>query len=134
MTEADHNAALACSAQNVRILLAELRQTEGALRRAITAAEAELSTLLKPSLNATFNPPSAMDYRAAWRADHKAGTPGKIVSDPDLMAFILSMIRTATYAEIVDAMAKHFPPEKRISLSSLHRFWTAYRKLPIGQS
>ena len=25
-----------------------------------------------------------MDYRAAWRADHKAGTPGKIVSDPDL--------------------------------------------------
>jgi len=58
------------------------------------------------------------------RRNHSSGTPSKIYSDLELRAFILARPDTMTFQEIALAVAATFPPERRTSLSSIHRIWT----------
>jgi hypothetical protein len=52
----------------------------------------------------------------------------KIAANPDLQAFIHARIMTATFASVVADVAARFPPEKHISMSSLHRWWHRHGK------
>lgn len=88
--------------------LVELIATLDALRSAIL-------TPVQPALNETSGPRPTEDYAAHWRAAHLPGTPGKIDCDPELQAFILDRIATATYAQIVAAVKAAFPPARHIS-------------------
>lgn len=115
-------------------LMTALYAATAFLSQARTFADSLPLTTIQTSFDAPFNPPSNGDYETAWRAVHRSGTPGKIVSDPELKTFTLGMIRTATYAEIVAAVAVRFPPERHISSSGLQRFWAAHRDRPASQS
>lgn len=57
------------------------------------------------------------------RADHRRGRLSLIDSDPALNAFVRARIDAMTFAEIEADIAAHFPPGRRVSLSSIHRWW-----------
>ena len=93
-----------------------------------TECESMWSTPVKPQLNAPLNPPSnPAETLAEHRRNHRSGRPGKIDADPELRAFILARIDTLTFAEIVTEVAANFPPDRRVSHSSLHRWWQKHR-------
>ena len=56
-------------------------------------------------------------------AAHRPGKPGKIAADPELRAFVEARLSRMTFAEIEAAVAAYFPPERRASLSAIHRWW-----------
>ena len=88
------------------------------------AAMAQLSAGLEGSINGPFNAPSnAAADLSVWRAAHRSGSPSRLDADPELRAFVLSRIATLTYDQIVQAVAASFPPARRISRSSLSRWW-----------
>ena len=94
----------------------------------LIALLAALQDNLPEGLEPAFKPPlnralTRGENAAAHRRSHKAGTPRKIESDPDLQAFILARIDTFTFKKIVTQIAATFPPERCIAMSSLDRWW-----------
>lgn len=87
---------------------------------AARAALTGLSTALQEGVKAPVEPPF---NAAAWRAQHRCGTPSKLESDPELRAFVLARIDRLTFEEIASDIAAAFPPERRTSRSALHRWW-----------
>jgi hypothetical protein len=65
---------------------------------------------------------------SSWRASHRPGTPPRIEADPELRAFILARIDRLTFDAVVSEVAAHFPPERRVSRSALHRWWHRHGK------
>jgi len=57
------------------------------------------------------------------RRDHRFGRPAKLDTDTELRAFVLARIDRLTYVEIADAIVAHFPPNRRVSKSSIHSWW-----------
>lgn len=62
---------------------------------------------------------------------HHRGNTSKLSTDPELTAFIMDRVVTMTFAEVVEAVAEAFPPDRRISRSSLHRWWHRIGKYAI---
>lgn len=62
---------------------------------------------------------SALDHLR----NHRMGKPSKIASDAELRAFVEARLPHMTFAQIVDAIEAHFPPDRCVSLSSVHRWW-----------
>jgi len=123
-------------------LLNEARQTGILLAAALDRNHRLIAVLqttrndpVEPALKGSLNGPSqpldpAATHRRNHRRNHRPGTLSRITTDPDLQAFVLSLIETATYAQIVAAVAANFPPERRISLSALSRWWVKNGKAP----
>ena len=119
-------------------LLNEARQTGILLAAALDRNHRLIAVLqttgndpVEPALKGSLNGPSQpLDPAACHRRNHRPGTLSRITTDPDLQAFVLSLIETATYAQIVAAVAANFPPERRISMSSLSRWWIKNGKAP----
>ena len=101
-------------------------------KREILATAFKLRALAA-GLEAAINTPSkgheravdADDARAAWRAAHRSGYPPKLDADPELRAFVLERIDRLTFGEIAAEVAAQFPLERRVSRSTLHRWWRA---------
>ncbi|CAM3391829.1 hypothetical protein SAMN04488021_1814 [Paracoccus aminovorans] len=70
--------------------------------------------------NASSTPDEALLQHVAA---HRPGRPGKIALDPELRAFIEARLSHMTFAEIEAAVAAQFPPDRRTSLSAIHRWW-----------
>lgn len=84
------------------------------------AALGRLSAALREGLETPSRPaPNA----ARHRAEHRPGRPGKIESDRELREFVAARIDHMGFPELAEAVAAHFPPERRVSSSSIHRWW-----------
>ena len=93
--------------------LAHLDAARDALTSLSTALEGRVQTPVE-------SPP--------WRASHRPGTPSRIEADPELRAFILARIDRLTFDAVVSEVAAHFPLERRVSRSALHRWWHRHGK------
>ena len=63
--------------------------------------------------------PPACEHRRA----HRPGRPRKIDRDPELRAFIQARINRMTFNDVADAVAKAFPPARRIGKSAIYDWW-----------
>ena len=85
---------------------------------------ASLSTPVQTPFEGPSNAPATREEAlAAHRRAHRSGSPGKIEGDPELEAFIADKIATLTFAEVAEAVAANFPPDRRTSTSAVHRWW-----------
>lgn len=82
------------------------------------------SSDLKPAFKDDIKP---AELAARHRLEHRMGRPSKLDSDPELTAFVRARIETMTFKQIADAVKANFPPDRRISLSSVHRWWMRER-------
>lgn len=55
--------------------------------------------------------------------EHRMGRPSKLDTDPELNDFVRQRIATMTFPQIAEAIQLAFPPERRVSTSSVHRWW-----------
>ena len=67
------------------------------------------------------------------RAAHRVGSPSPIDTDPELTAFIRARIDRLTFKEIATDIAAHFPPERRASVSGLHRWFHRQKRYGAGK-
>lgn len=58
-----------------------------------------------------------------WIALHRPGTRCKIDRDPELEAFVRARLDRMTLVAIVAEIARCFPPDRRVSESSMQRWW-----------
>ena len=65
----------------------------------------------------------AEDLEAEHRRAHRPGNPSRLDTDPELNAFVLARIDTHTFPQLEEEIAAHFPPERRIGKSAIHRWW-----------
>lgn len=111
--------------RRLAIALEDMRAAAACLAAALdaaaaTALEQPLQQAIQPAVKAA---PAPADPGAEHRRAHRRGTLSRITCDPEVEAFILGIIETMTYAQVVEAVARTFPPERHISSSSLHRWW-----------
>ncbi|MEO8531357.1 MAG: hypothetical protein ABI459_09035 [Deltaproteobacteria bacterium] len=78
--------------------------------------EGDLSSHLS-SLKPPFNPNL-----------HTPGGKSKLDTDSELRAFVNARMASMTFAEITAAVAANFPPERRVAMSSIHRYWSRNRR------
>ncbi|WP_457650347.1 hypothetical protein [Profundibacter sp.] len=88
--------------------------------RALTALERAIEGSLKEGFKAL--PQSAVPV-TSHRKQHRAGRICKIETDPELQAFIRARIDRLTYVELAREVANYFPPDRRVSRSSIQRWW-----------
>ncbi len=88
------------------------------LGEAMSIAAQELCTALSSGVEEGVNASVAGLNRRRHR-----GNTSKLATDTELAAFVMERAATMTFAEVVKAVAKAFPPERHISQSSLHRWW-----------
>ena len=67
------------------------------------------------------------------RAAHRVGSPSRIDTDPELTAFIRARIDRLTFKDIAADIAANFPPDRRASVSGLHRWFHRQRRQAAGQ-
>ena len=67
------------------------------------------------------------------RAAHRVGQPSHLDTDLELNAFIRARIDRLTFNEIAADIAAHFPPERRASVSGLHRWFHRQRRQAAGR-
>jgi hypothetical protein len=121
----------AIDAAAIRAAIDQARQSSRQiddLRAANARTIRTLETALNQSIKGPLMTPLTIPAGAAeHRRLHRSGRPSNLVSDPELLAFVVARIGTMTFAEIVSAVAAHFPPERRTSISALSRWWRANR-------
>jgi len=66
---------------------------------------------------------AAKNPAARHIAEHRRGVVGKIERDPELEAFVRARIDTMSFPEIEAAIAAAFPPGRRVTDSTLYRWW-----------
>lgn len=66
------------------------------------------------------------------RAAHRVGSPSRIDTDPELTAFIRARINRLTFKEITAEIAANFPPDRRASVSGLHRWFHRQKRHAAG--
>ena len=72
------------------------------------------------------------DVIAAHRRAHRTGHPAKIEVDTELRAFIIARIDTHTFDDLTSQITAAFPPNRRVSRSSLHRWWQKWAGKSAG--
>ena len=90
------------------------------LGRVAKALQTALEARLKRGV---YAPTEARHPAAEHRREHRMGVPAKIASDPELEAFIRARIEHLTFQQLTDEIAAHFPPERRVGRSTVHRWW-----------
>ena len=63
------------------------------------------------------------DFAARHLREHRMGRPPKIESDAELQEFIRSRVATRTFVQIAQDVAAAFPAERRVGMSTIHRWW-----------
>jgi hypothetical protein len=118
-------------ADQVRIALDQARQTAlqiDTLRAANARTIRTLEAAFNGALNGASSPPSILSQgHAEHRRAHRRGYPARIAADPELQAFILARIDRLTFAQIVDEVKAHFPPDRQTSQTAISRWWNATR-------
>ena len=107
--------------------IAANREPGAALAEPSSIAEAIRASPSQTVQTPFERPSNALQTReeilAAHRRAHRRGTRSKIEADPELAAVITARIATLTFAQVVEAVKSHFPPDRHISLSGLHRWF-----------
>ncbi len=103
----DHPAALA--------IVTRLQADARALADTADALQTALQQGVQGPFNGVFNAPS----NGITRLSHRS----KIEADPELQSFIRARIITQTFSAVTAAVAAHFPPDRRVGMSSIHRWW-----------
>lgn len=93
------------------------------MNRAIEALEGIIQEGLEGPFNGAFNGLPNAIVRGHAR--------GKIERDPELQAFIRARCLTLTFPEVAAEVAANFPPERRVTTSTIHRWWHRRGKKPI---
>ena len=62
------------------------------------------------------------------RAAYRVGQPSRLDTDPELNAFVRARIDRLTFKEIAAEIAAHFPPDRRASVSGLHRWFHRHKR------
>lgn len=93
-----------------------------AMRGGLAAIDLYLAKL-EAALEGPLNSPLNASVREAHRAAHKPGTPSKIDADPQVRAFILDRLDSDRLTDIVAQVKAHFPRDRQVSRSGLHRWW-----------
>ncbi len=96
------------------------------LHRLLLEASAETATLVT-TLSTSIQSTVKEDVNAAHRRAHRMGRPAKIAADAELQAFVAARFDTLTFEQIAKEVADNFPPERRVSLSAIHRWWQKTR-------
>lgn len=116
--------------------LALMREAQGhaaaladMLKRATMALEGVLQGPFEPDLNGLSFPVAPVNRH---RMEHRSGTPSRLDTDPDLAAFVRARINHLTFKEIEAEVAAHFPPDRRVGKSSLHRWFHRTVRSPGG--
>jgi hypothetical protein len=111
-------------------LVAAIGALDGLLKLIEACPETTLQPPLKPPL-------TAYDPLAEHRRLHRTGFLAKLDTDPELRVFVNARLATLTFDQIIAEVARTFPQDRRISRSSLHRWWMKHRAHlvhPIGDS
>jgi hypothetical protein len=118
MTDAE--AALIAAAQR------EIEAGMAALGRGLIRLQQALEGGIKLGVNA----PDCIVPITDHRRQHRTGVPSKIASDPDLQAFVGARIDRLTFSAIAADVAAHFPPDRCVSSTSIHRWWRKQNARP----
>lgn len=94
-----------------------------AASRAVRLSLADLDTALVGALEGGVEGPVEGPSAAAHRRAHRPGVPSRLATDAELRAFVLARIDALTFDQLAVEIAAAFPPERRVSRSSLHRWW-----------
>jgi hypothetical protein len=97
-----------------------------AAHRLVTDASAAIEGLVN-TLSTGIQCPVKADVNAAHRRAHRMGRPAKIAADSELQAFVTARLDTLTFDQIAREIAANFPPARRASRSSIHRWWQKTR-------
>jgi len=103
-----------------------IEAAKAANKRALTAVQTAIKGDLKQGLDAL---PVSEVAITAHRKQHRTGRPAKIDTDPELQAFIRARIDRLTYLQTEREIAAYFPPNRRVSRSSIQRWWQRQIKL-----
>ncbi len=98
--------------------LAQARAAHRLLADASAAMEGLVNTL-----STGVKSPVEGDAKAAHRHAHRMGRPAKIATDSELQAIVTARLDTLTFDQIAKEVAANFPPARRASRSSIHRWW-----------
>lgn len=63
------------------------------------------------------------EARRARVGAHRRGMAAKLALDPELRAFVEARLPIMTFGAIETEVTAHFPPDRRVSLSTIHRWW-----------
>ena len=105
------------SAADIDLARAELAQLLAGLTRLQAALERLKAGAVQdrlPDLPPSTAPPA--------RHRRRPGRLSKIAADPELQAFILPLLDRLTYHQIAEEVGTHFPPERRVRHSGVHRW------------
>lgn len=97
------------------------------LHRLLLEASAETASLVT-TLSTGLQGPVEVDVNAAHRRAHRMGKPAKLAADSELQAFVNARFATLTFEQIAQDVAANFPPDRRVSMSSIHRWWQKSRQ------
>jgi hypothetical protein len=110
------------SCQNTLAQFERAKQIKPLLGDADTALNDLLNTL-----STVVQTPLKKDPHAAHRRAHRVGQPAKIEADSELRAFIAARVDTLAFDQISEEVGENFIPQRRVSRSSIHRWWQKTR-------
>lgn len=122
---ADTREELQIAEREITASLDMLEVVSMAHKRALTALQSAAKCSLKDGIDA--QPVSDIPI-TEHRKQHRAGRPAKIDTDPELQAFIRARIDRLTYQQLAQDVAAYFPPARRVSRSSIQRWWQRQAK------
>jgi hypothetical protein len=110
--------------RRVEAAIREMARAHALLRLALGRLQDALEADLKAPGEARRRRPrrSPVTSLAEHRRQRRTGVPSKLDTDAELRAFVLARADTLTYAELASAVAKAFPPARRLSTSSIARW------------
>lgn len=121
---------IARAAQSVREAQSLATAAAAALSRALPPLEKAVPQPFKgasdPAETGPLPPP------CEHRRLHRPGVPGRIDSDPELQAFIRARADRLTYDQLVAAIRDHFPPDRHVSRSTVHKWWSEQMAPPAS--
>lgn len=91
--------------------------------------EARAKALLK-AISIGLEDPLQDDLKATHLRQHRRGRPAKLATDTELAAFITARFATHTFPALAAAVRTHFHKSRRVSQSSIHRFWLKTKSQP----
>ena len=96
----------------------ELQPLADSLAR-IESGLAMVQEALSAPMQGTFNAPLNTPLNGLQRRERRC----KIEADAELKAFVEARIHTTTFPELAAQIAANFPPDRRASKSSIHRWY-----------